>query len=198
MQELQVKATTMDNPPPFPAAEPTLPFTEIYSLLTSFHQSNGSLNLPLTHPTTQKIMDLLSSLGTEELMSDRWETNFNRLRTYKSKQGNCAIEIVTESTEDSEIEDLKEWTVLQRECYRNYEALGGATSLLEQRGERVPGLSVERYLKLKNVGLTVNKWEKRLLELRQFKLERGHCDVPVDHPGVSFMCVCLCCQPVAF
>jgi hypothetical protein len=180
----------MENPPPFPAAEPTLPFTEIYALLTSFHQSTGSLNIPITHPTTQKIMDLLSSLGMEEIMSDRWETNFKRLRTYKSKQGNCAVETVAESTgnasQDSEIEDLKEWTVLQRECYRNYEALGGAS--LEQRGERVPSLSMERYLKLKNVGLTVNKWEKRLVELRKFKLERGHCDVPIDHPGVSLVC----------
>ena len=51
-------------------------------------------------------------------------------------------------------------------------------------GERIPSLSTERYLKLKNVGLTVNKWEKRLMELRRHKMETGHCDVAIDYPGV--------------
>ena len=49
----------------------------------------------------------------------------------------------------------------------------------------LPMISKERYLRLKELGLMVNKWEKRLLELQQYKMEMGHVDVPIDHPGVS-------------
>eukprot|EP00956_Cyclotella_meneghiniana_P045586 scaffold375581_cov96-Cyclotella_meneghiniana.AAC.1 len=47
----------------------------------------------------------------------------------------------------------------------------------------LPMISKERYLRLKELGLMVNKWEKRLLELQQYKMEMGHVDVPIDHPG---------------
>jgi hypothetical protein len=165
----------MDNAPdttlPLTPPEPTIPFTEIYSLLTTHLHSTGSLNLPPSHPTALQIMDHLTSLCLDRSMAERWDENFHKLRNHKSTHGNCVVE---------NDEDLKEWTALQTECYRNYE-----TSSTVHEGERMVNLSRERYLKLKNVGLTVNKWERRLMELRQHKLEMGHCDVPIDYPGVG-------------
>jgi hypothetical protein len=49
-------------------------------------------------------------------------------------------------------------------------------------------LTPMRYARLKNAGVAMNKWEKRLLELRQFYAEKGHCNVPIDYPEVSTDC----------
>lgn len=44
-------------------------------------------------------------------------------------------------------------------------------------------MTAERYEKLKNIGITINRWEKRLVELKSYRAEFGHCDVPIDHPS---------------
>lgn len=193
----------MENPPLIPPMEtiamgnsiheePTLPFSEIYNLLTDFHQTNGSLSLPLSHPTTLRIIDILTSLQFEELASHRWECQFDALKEYKQNHGNCAVETLTGNSSQEYDGTFREWVALQRECYKAYEEQSAnlsASWVTEQQRQDKPhtkSLTTDRYLKLKNVGLTVNKWEKRLLELRQYKGEMGHCDVPIDHPGVSF------------
>ena len=82
--------------------------------------------------------------------------------------------------------------MLQRECYRNYERQHPQPQEEQRNDEqRLPNVTTERYFKLKNVGLTVNRWERRWMELKRHKLERGHCDVPIDYPGVS-LCMGLC------
>lgn len=192
------QAATM-NPPAIPPLAPTenteatLPFSEIYNLLTHHHQTTGSLNLPPSHPTTLRIIDILSSLQFEKLMDERWESQFGKLKAYKSTHGNCAVE--TMSQQEGGTANFSQWIGLQRDCYRGYEegqsashSLGDQASKdplgirpIEKTGEKRPCLSTERYLKLKNVGLTVNKWEKRLVELRQFKADVGHCECAVQY-----------------
>eukprot|EP00804_Cyclotella_cryptica_P001451 CCRYP_003693-RB/>CCRYP_003693-RB protein AED:0.07 eAED:0.07 QI:443/1/1/1/1/1/5/555/509 len=190
----------MENPPLLPPMEihaigasipeePSLSFSEIYNLLTAFHQATGSLTLPLSHPTTLRIIDILTALQFEELANHRWECQFAALKEYKQRHGNCVVETLTGNSTHDYDETFTEWVALQRECYRAYEeqsASHAASWPTEQQGlEKLHGKSLtnDRYLKLKNVGLTVNKWEKRLLELRQYQAEVGHCDVPIDHPG---------------
>ena len=176
---------TIENPPSIPLTptEPTLPFDQIYNLLTSYHQTHNSLNLPLAHPITQSILTALSSLGIQELLQEQWETNYQQLKQYKSAYGNCTV-TVTNTTSPN----LEEWTAIQKECCKNYELKlqqqqqQYATDMEEKM---LPMISKERYLRLKELGLMVNKWEKRLLELQQYKMEMGHVDVPIDHPGVS-------------
>lgn len=188
-----------------PQAEATIPFTSIYNLLTNFHQTHNTLDLPVSHPTTLKILDILTALNLETIVNKRWDENHTKLRHYKRKFGD--VENINESTgnavDDCEITDLKEWMGLMRGCCRDYERYwqgynarhgsmrsngaqdGAGLSVDASNQSHQTIISTERYLKLKNIGLTSNKWEKRLVELREFREEHGHCDVPINYVGVS-------------
>jgi len=61
----------------------------------------------------------------------------------------------------------------QREYYKLYE-----------QNQPSP-FSASRFQQLQSLGLTINRWEKRLEELRLFKERHGHCDVPLDHPHLG-------------
>ena len=90
-------------------------------------------------------------------------------------------------------EESKEWLQLQRDPYIKYEEMHkldfNSDDNNEENGKsnNLPNpLSKERFDKLRNAGVAMNKWEQRLNELRQYYEEKGDCDVPVNHPGVSF------------
>ena len=183
---------TDETPPPLTppptVAEPTIPFSAIYNLLSNFHQNNGTLNLPISHPATLQILDLLTIHNIDTLASRRWDDNYTKLRVVKSRYGD--VESIKDTFADCDIRDLKEWCGVMRGCCREYEMQKKKdSSASNDSGQMLPRrhtiITTERYLKLKNVGLTFNRWEKRLLELRQFKEEMGHCDVPIDYAGVS-------------
>jgi hypothetical protein len=110
-------------------------------------------------------------------MDERWESQFGKLKAYKSTHGNCAVE--TMSQQEGGTANFSQWIGLQRDCYRGYEegqsashSLGDQASKdplgirpIEKTGEKRPCLSTERYLKLKNVGLT----------------DVGHCECAVQY-----------------
>ena len=173
---------TKENPPFVPptSSEPTLPFSRIFHLLASYYQTHNSLDLPLMHPTTQSILSILSSLGIQELLQEQWETNYQQLKQYKFNYGNCTVTVTSTASQN-----LEQWTTMQKECCKNYELKlqqQQYATIMEEK--MLPMISKERYLKLKELGLMVNKWEKRLLELQQYKMDMGHVDVPIDHSGV--------------
>mmetsp|Transcript_11323 Transcript_11323/g.24134 ORF Transcript_11323/g.24134 Transcript_11323/m.24134 type:complete len:158 (+) Transcript_11323:574-1047(+) len=70
------------------------------------------------------------------------------------------------------------------ELCNNNNMEGGSSSSSCSSSQSQSPLTPERFEKLRDVGLTINKWEKRLEELRAYKLAHGHCDVPIDHPGL--------------
>jgi hypothetical protein len=50
---------------------------------------------------------------------------------------------------------------------------------------RLPNhLTPERFDRLRYVGVAMNKWEMRLMELKRYYEERGNCEVPIQYPGV--------------
>ena len=84
-------------------------------------------------------------------------------------------------------EESKQWLHLQRAPYINYEE-GQNTIQNEDKdieGKLPNHVTPERFERLKNLGVAMNKWEQRLLELKEYYGTNGHCDVPVDHAGVS-------------
>jgi len=110
-----------------------------------------------------RIIDSITNTGLESLVTKRWEDQLLALSTYKKRFGTCDVPL-NHST-------LGTWADEQRNQYRAYE-------------QKLPNtLTVERYEKLKNIGITINRWEKRLVELKAYRLEHGHCDVPIDHPS---------------
>lgn len=148
------------------SATPEINFTGVYTELLSYHtQNNGSLAVPSSHPALSRIADALTSGGIENLLNQRWDEQLAQLRNYKARHGNCNVP-PTHPT-------LGKWAADQREYYKLYES------------QKPSPLTPQRYEQLKNLGLTTNRWEKRLEELRTYKEEHGHTDVPMEHPKLG-------------
>lgn len=116
-----------------------------------------------------RILDSLTNTGLEKLAAKRWEDQLLALTSYKNRYGTCDVALN---------HPIEPWTTEQRNQYRQYEQQG----LLLPNNNNNP-LTTERYDKLKNIGITINRWERRLTELKAYKIEHGHCDVPLDHPS---------------
>ena len=116
-------------------------------------------------------MDSITSTRLELLTAKRWDDQLVALTSYKHRYGTCEV---------PPTHPLGAWATEQRNHYRNYDEQ-------QQVGEsNLPSsnpLTPERYEKLKNIGITINRWEQRLSELKAYRLETGHCDVPIDHPS---------------
>jgi hypothetical protein len=175
-------------------------FSEVYSLLTKHQQSSNSLVLPLNDPTFNHILDLLTVQGIEKLADRRWEQMAGKIQNAHTASSSApAIHRTDEQKEDNtaEVSEELKWLELQRASYQKYEELHKLDSktvdeddfVQEDDSSNMPPnhLTAERYDRLRNVGVAMNKWELRLLELKRYYEERGDCDVPIQHPGVSFM-----------
>lgn len=146
-------------------------FTEIHSLLSKYQQTSNSLVVPLDNSTFTRILDILTVQGIEKLADKRWNTMAEKMR-------------MSEGDEES-----KQWMQLQRAPYMNYEeGQNTAQNEEEDTGGKLPNhLTQKRFDRLKNMGVAMNKWEQRLLELREYYGTHGNCDVPVNHHGVSLL-----------
>eukprot|EP00984_Skeletonema_dohrnii_P009670 scaffold3705_cov107-Skeletonema_dohrnii-CCMP3373.AAC.1 len=126
-------------------------------------ENNGSLAIPSSHPALMRIIDSITDTTLESLANKRWEDQLLALTSYKQRYGTCDVPLNHPT--------LGTWAAEQRNQYRAYE-------------QQLPTpLTAERYEKLKNIGITINRWEKRLVELKAYRAEHGHCDVPIDHPS---------------
>ena len=152
------------------ANEPdSVSFREVFSQLKTFLEQNGSLAIPLSHPALSCILDSLASIHIETLLQKRWNQQMDALASFHNHHGHCNTATPTASR------DLNSWVAKQRVYCTLYQQ------------QKPNPLTVERYERLKGVGLLhpPNKWEQRLEELRQFKLQHGHTDVPIDHPRLG-------------
>eukprot|EP00804_Cyclotella_cryptica_P012158 CCRYP_009857-RB/>CCRYP_009857-RB protein AED:0.07 eAED:0.07 QI:324/1/1/1/0.66/0.5/4/151/376 len=144
-------------------------FQEVFAQLKSFAEQNDSLAIPLNHPALPCILDALTTINIEALIEKRWNEQMEYLASFKNHYGHCNTAIRTANP------DLDSWMIKQRAYCKLY---------LEQKPNP---LTLERYERLKNVGLlpSPNKWEQRLEELKQYKLQHGHTDVPIDYPHLG-------------
>jgi hypothetical protein len=162
------------NPPPKLTTTAGIDFSQIQTLLTQHQQSNASLVLPPNHPTFHRILDLLTVQGIENLASRRWNSMVQRVEIHEND------------------EDTQKWLELQRGPYLKYESKhklldeGDDDESDDENKDVLPNpIDEERYERLRNTGVAMNKWEKRLMELKRYYEERGNCDVPIDYPKVS-------------
>lgn len=97
-------------------------------------------------------------------------------------------------------EESKEWLQLQRDPYIKYEEMhkldfDSDNGEKENDKSNLPNpLSKERFDKLRNAGVAMNKWEQRLDELKEYYEQKGDCEVPINHPGVSTTVVLDACS----
>ena len=102
------------------------------------------------------------SLGTNN--PEKWDERLSELREYREENGHCNV--------PRSQGPLGKWVKHQRYLYRKREA-----------GEQTP-LTEERVAALDAIGLEWDgnkygdRWHERLCELRDYKEQNGHCNVP--------------------
>lgn len=101
-----------------------------------------------------------------------WQTRFNELVVFKNSVGHCDVPYKYVKNPK-----LGRWVRTQRYQY-----------ILMRQGKRSP-MNVERKKALENVGFRWQvqsvgnsaSWMRRYEELKQFKLQKGHCEVPYKY-----------------
>ena len=117
--------------------------------------------------TTERIREL-ESIGFEweTNAASYWKERFAQLREFKVRFGHCLV-----STQYSANPKLGIWVSNQRSNYR-----------LSQEGKPSP-MTAERIRELESIEFkwetsTTSAWNERFEQLRQFKVQFGHCRVP--------------------
>ncbi|KAL7469173.1 hypothetical protein ACHAXS_009476 [Conticribra weissflogii] len=143
-------------------------FDDILLELEKFRNLHGTATIPVNHPTFMRVMDSLMKNKVEEELDKIWENRYESLKVYKDKNGDCDVPFTDET--------LGSWVEDQRKLYA------------EQRSDP---LNKSRFDKLEAIGFEWDSpmWDKRLEELIEFKKEKGHCDVPINHPGLGIWVV---------
>mmetsp|Transcript_13924 Transcript_13924/g.27898 ORF Transcript_13924/g.27898 Transcript_13924/m.27898 type:complete len:551 (-) Transcript_13924:2-1654(-) len=143
-------------------------FDDILLELENFRNVHGTATIPVNHPTFIRVMDSLIFNGVEDELDKIWENRYESLKLYKEKNGDCDVPFTDET--------LGLWVNDQRKLYTF---------------QRSDPLSKSRFEKLEAIGFEWDPpmWDKRLEELIEFKREKGHCDVPINHPGLGIWVV---------
>ena len=98
---------------------------------------------------------------------DKWDSRLRELTDFKEKNGHCDVPT-------NHPGGLGRWVEYQR----------GARNRAGWRR-----MDPSRIQMLEDAGITwqvkvmVTQWDARFADLKRFKAEHGHCDVPVKHPG---------------
>jgi len=111
-------------------------------------------------------IQLLEAIGfTWVRHSEMWARRYEELKQFKLQKGHC--EVPRNYKENC---SLGRWVMNQREQYK-----------FTKEGKS-PSMSVDRIQALEAIGFTWEKqsemWTWRYEELQQFKLQKGHCEVP--------------------
>lgn len=164
--------------------------------LVNFKKEHGHCNVPINYAINKKLGRWVSSQRTLyrlksegkrttlnevriELLENEgfiwdmfllaWTEKLNQLRSFHCQHGHCLVP-VGGTGDDKIFRELGFWVEVQRQSYTKY--LKGLPS----------NLTKERVTLLDEIGfiwdVKKSAWETRLLQLRQFKHEHGHCNVP--------------------
>ena len=123
-----------------------------------------------SHMTAERIQEL-ESVGFEwEPNHNAWSLRFRQLREFKSEFGHCVV-----PNKYSATPKLAHWVVTQRSTYRLYQD-GKPSRMTAERIQELESVGFEWET---TTGMTV--WRLRFRQLREFKVQFGHCLVPTKY-----------------
>jgi hypothetical protein len=157
----------------------------MYKLLLMYKKKEGNCNVPQNHKEdgenlgqwldrqrynkkkgrldTKKEQQLNAIGVTWDVLSQKWEDNFNLLLQYKVREGDCNVPAIHK--EDGE--NLGQWLNNQRTYKKNGK------------------LDTEKEKRLEEIGVTWDvlsqQWEDNFTLLLQYKEREGDCNVPGRH-----------------
>lgn len=116
-----------------------------------------------------------------EYQAGQWSTMFDALCEYNKKYGNCMVPYTY-----AENRALARWVKRQRYQYKLWKEGQPST------------MTPDRARALSNIGFCWDSqtscWMERLEELKQFKEENGHCNVPSQYPENPQLATWIKCQ----
>jgi len=154
--------------------------------LKEFKEEHGHCNVPSNHPgglggwvadqrfkKRSQLLDAgriqkLGELGFQWSLAKTplpWEVRFQQLKEFKEEHGHCDVP-------QNFPGGLGGWVANQRSKKRSQLLDAGR---IQKLGELGFGWGSNKTL--------LDRWEARFWELKEFKEEHGHCNVPARHPG---------------
>ncbi|CAJ1957843.1 unnamed protein product [Cylindrotheca closterium] len=136
------------------------------------------------------------SRGVRNTYDDQWDIMFEKLREYKDKTGNC---LVPKRYKDNP--KLGTWVDTQRVQYKKLQKIlasqttqNGSIGGSEDRESPIPAgdvgkplvgrLTNDRIRRLEDLGFVWSlrdDWQKHYEELKDYKAQHGHCNVPARY-----------------
>ena len=164
---------------------------ERFEQLKGFNEEHGHCTVPRKHPgglgfwveyqrstrgsqhcdasQTRKLEELgLEKLGVRWDTATRcsWEARFRELKEFKEEHGHCDVP-------QKHPGGLGRWVMNQRRGGKEKSQLRNA-----KQAQRLEALGFQW-----NAVKRLDRWKARIQELKEFKEEQGHCDVPRNYPG---------------
>jgi hypothetical protein len=162
----------------------------LFMELVEYKEENGHCNIPTRNGTLggwiqtqralfrskklkadrhEKLVGIRFTFEDQKVATDneRWNTHFMELVEYKKKNGHCNIPFKKKSS-------LGSWVTRQRALFKSKK------------------LKADRYEKLVGIGFVFEdarfamdnqNWNRRFMELVEYKEENGHCNIPIKKNG---------------
>ena len=160
---------------------------ERYDQLVAYQQRFGNADVPLNWPENNSLatwvinqrrkyrsdslkpyqVELLDAIGFTWDRQKSWSERYEELQGYKRMHGTCIIR-----SNDEEHRELYVWCCNQRQQYRQLME-NGSSSLTSERVELLKSIGF-----LEQGSVQQSTWNKRLVELIEYKKEHGHTNVP--------------------
>ncbi|GFH61992.1 hypothetical protein CTEN210_18468 [Chaetoceros tenuissimus] len=169
-------------------------WNERYEQLKEFKTEHGHCNVPQHYESNKALGKWVSAQRQEyNLMSKGLKSSMTDERVAKLESLGFLWVILSKDTWNKRLEELKEFKTKHEHCIvpRHYgpnKALGVWVQAqrtryrLMKEGSKCCGMTEERVKKLQSIGFLWNPmdifWNERFQELREFKAQHGHCNVP--------------------
>jgi len=174
-------STTATTPNDESSSGKLFPFDSILSTLQRYKSQYNTTSIPTSHPTFIKIISELVTNGIEDEADKLWECNFDKLKEYKERVGDCDVPFAEEG--------VGSWVVQQRKLYARLHAADDANN--EEDGKQqqqkqqkpIDAKHADRFERLTslNFDFSTPMWDLRLQQLRTYKSQHNHVSPPVSY-----------------
>jgi hypothetical protein len=124
---------------------------------------------PLDEPSPSTFRSSSNSSSSTPRMEEAWNGRFEELKRFGTKHGDCNVPLRRYPGKS-----LGSWVKYQRQQYRKYVAKDPTSKMTPERIRKLESVGFQWKPRLSKREM----WDVRFKELKQFRSEYGHCNVP--------------------